>query len=348
MINFSDIFGDDKERQRRKKDSAPIDFSSLDSHPLKKEFPVEKKETPDISTFKIQRANSQEEREIEELYKRSLSLAEKIFTSEIAVSDIKELHKLIEILVNFLRTTNQMFFEYIFGRLPSKADFMPLNLVNVCILALELGIELGYSDAELINLGMGAFLHDIGMKQLTDLISQPRHLTNLERQRIHKHPLAGKEQLEFLQVDIEPLVLEIVNQEHERRDGSGYPSGLKENDINEYAQIVGLVDVYEALTHSRPYRNSYPPLEAMKIILRERNLFDARIIKAFLERVGLYPKGTFVELNTKEVAQVLTQNRGMPSCPLIRVVYDYKGKKLDTIKEIDLSKNAKIYILRSL
>ncbi len=345
MINFSDIFGEEKGKYKKKKETRGIDFSSLekDRNPLNKD-----KSEEAISQDKIPRVSSQEEKEAEELYKHSVLLAEKIFNSDVTASSINEIRKFVKTLVAFSKNTNQVFFEYVFGRLPYEVDFMPLNLVNVCILAIEVGEALGYNDSQLVTLGVGAFLHDIGMRQFGDLFSQPRNLTDSEKQRIKKHPLIGVEKMKFIQAGLEPLVLEIIEQEHERADGSGYPHGLKKDEINEFPQIVGLVDVYEALTHRRPYRNSYSPLEAIKIILREKNLFNPRITKAFLEKIGLYPKGTFVELNTKEIAQVINQNRQMPSCPYIRVVYDYEGRKLDKSKEIDLSKNTKIYIVRSL
>jgi len=355
MINFSDIFSGDKERKRKSKDSHHIDFSSLEGgeESLLKESaktPPNKKTVSSNYNIEDSRVSAKERKEIENLYKNSVSLAEKIFNSYggLKDSDMNEIRKLSEILVGYSRSGSQALFEYIFGRLPYDVDFMILNLVNVCILAIEVGSGLGYSDHELINIGIGAFLHDIGMSRYKNLFSQPRGLTPQEKKKIQNHPLDGIDQLESIRQALEPLTLKIVEQEHERIDGSGYPHGLKTDSIDEYAQIVGMVDVYEALTHKRSYRDSYPPMEAIKIILKDKTSFSPKILKAFLEKVGLYPKGTFVELNTKEVAQVIRQTPKMPSCPVVSVVYDYEGKKADTEKIIDLSSNTKIYITKSL
>ena len=86
----------------------------------------------------------------------------------------------------------------------------------------------------------------------------------------------------------------------------------------------------------------------MKVLLKDKSSFSPKLIKAFLERVGLYPRGTFVELNTREVAQVIRQNPKMLACPMVRVVYDPEGKKTQNPREIDLSRGTKIYILRNL
>ena len=355
MINFSDIFGDDKKRKGKGKDSHHIDFSSLDNEEessLKDgaKIPADKNIKFSDPGTKLKRVSPREKKEIEDLYRKSVSLAERVFNSEkeIKTSEIDEIKKLSEILVGYSRNGSQELFEYIFGRLPYDVDFMILNLVNVCILAIEVGVGLGYSDHELINIGIGAFLHDIGMNKYRSLFSQPRGLTPQEKKKIQNHPLDGVNQLKFIHQLLEPLALRIVEQEHERMDGSGYPYGLKADNIDEYAQIVGMVDVYEALTHKRSYRNSYSPMEAIKIILQDKTSFSPKILKAFLEKVGLYPKGTFVELNTKEIAQVINQTPKMPSCPVVGIVYDYEGKKVDTEKIIDLSKNTKIYITKSL
>jgi len=354
MINFSDIFNNDKKRKKEEKDHH-IDFSSLDNQDTSSLKDISKiHSNKDIESYDSKtgsiRISPKERKDIEDLYKSSVFLAEKIFNSDngINASDMREVKKLLEILVGYSRNGSQILFEYIFGRLPYDVDFMILNLVNVCILAIEVGAGLGYSDHELVNIGIGAFLHDIGMKRYRSLFSQPRELTPQEKKKIQNHPLDGVAQLEFIRQMLEPLTLKIIEQEHERMDGSGYPYGLKTESIDEYAQIVGMVDVYEALTHKRSYRNSYPPMEAIKIILQDKTSFSPKILKAFLEKVGLYPKGTFVELNTKEVAQVINQTPKMPSCPVISIVYDYEGKKIKTEKIIDLSRNTKIYIVKSL
>jgi len=191
------------------------------------------------------------------------------------------------------------------------------------------------------------------MRRLQKMANQSRKLTISEKQKIQQHPLIASEILKSIQSSLDPSILEIIEQEHERINGSGYPRRLKGEEISEYAQIIGLVDVYEALTHQRPYRGGgFSPSAAMKVIVENKHIFNPKIIKkiikVFLEKIGMYPKGTFVELNTKEAAQVIKQNPKMPYCPVVRVVYDQDGKKIEKSREIDLSKGAKVYIVKSL
>ena len=142
-------------------------------------------------------------------------------------------------------------------------------------------------------------------------------------------------------------VITVIEQGYERIDGSGYPKGLKGEQIDESAQVIGLVDVYEALTHPRPYRKKYSSLEALKIIVKS-NLFNPKLTKLFLERVGVYPRGFLVELNTKEVAQVIKQNPRMPSSPVVRVVVDLEGKKTQKTRVVDLADGTQVFITKSL
>jgi HD-GYP domain-containing protein (c-di-GMP phosphodiesterase class II) len=366
MIKFSDIFEEgkkkkptpskrkeSKEKKKKKEPTSPIEFSSfLDKEKIiSPKKPPPKEKPPSFIEFSLV---EKEEKEInvEEIYNRAILLAEKIFTVDLKLDTtyIKEVRKLIEELIDYIQGNDQKLLDYVFRRsLPKEVNFSVLNLVNVCILSLELGVGLGYSRSQLLKLGIAAFFHDIGMRRLQEIISQGRKLTISEKQKIQQHPLIASEILKSIQSSLDPSILEIIEQEHERIDGSGYPRGLKGEEISEYAQIIGLVDVYEALTHQRPYRGgSFSPSEAMKIIVENKHIFNPKIIKVFLEKIGMYPKGTFVELNTKEVAQVIKQNPKMPYCPVVRVVYDQDGKKTERPREIDLSKGTKVYIVKSL
>jgi response regulator RpfG family c-di-GMP phosphodiesterase len=164
---------------------------------------------------------------------------------------------------------------------------------------------------------------------------------------INKHSVISSE-LQTLHAELYQLVSEIIKHEHKIIGKSDMPF-TQDEEINEYAQIIALADMFEALTHTRPYRDrNYTSVEALKIIIENKNLFTPRIIKAFLERVGMYPRGTFVELNTKEIAQVMWQNPKMPLCPMVRVIYDHEGKKIDGGRQIDLSQGTRIYISKSL
>lgn len=288
---------------------------------------------------------------VDAIYRKALSLAERIFVDELNVSlkDIEQVKELVVSMLELIEAGEQGLVECVFdAHYRNTIDYEILNEVNVTILSLELGIGLGYMPHSLYKLGVAAFFHDIGMRIYRDLLQAPRELDTEEKSKLNRHPAEGATLLRALNDDFTSVVADIIEQEHERIDGSGYPRGLHETEISEYAQIIGLVDVYEALTHQRPHRKSFTPLGALKVIIEKEKIFSKRLIKVFMERVGLYPRGTFVELNTKEIGIVIGQSNRMPSCPVVRVVYNNHGEKTDQKRTIDLSKGTRIYIVRSI
>ena len=218
--------------------------------------------------------------------------------------------------------------------------------MNVCILSIEIGVELNYSDIQLVQLGVAAFLHDIGLKKYADIISQPKKLGLKEKKEVERSAITSKEMLKNLKDKLGNAIMDIIEQSGEKLNGTG-PRGLRGEAISQAAQIIGLVDTYEALTHTRPYRQKYAPVEALKIILGDRDTFNPKLTKILLERIGIYPKGTFVRLSTKETAQVLQQNLKMPSSPVIRIIYEADGKKTGDGREIDLAHESEIHIVKS-
>jgi len=98
-----------------------------------------------------------------------------------------------------------------------------------------------------------------------EIVNKSGPLTPEELSQVRQHPLYSVTLLEKSK-DLEPVILQAISQQHERIDGAGYPKGLAGEAVHPYAKVIGLVDVYEALTHPRPYRKHYTPDEAMKMI----------------------------------------------------------------------------------
>jgi putative nucleotidyltransferase with HDIG domain len=125
------------------------------------------------------------------------------------------------------------------------------------------GQHLGLSTTERESLRAGAYLHDIGKMVIADqILLKPDVLTFEEREEMEKHAVIGFELLAKL--DFVPTeALEVVKHHHERWDGGGYPSGLTGNDIPYLARIFAVIDLFDALTHARPYKRTYTALEAI-------------------------------------------------------------------------------------
>jgi putative two-component system response regulator len=146
----------------------------------------------------------------------------------------------------------------------------------------ELGRNVGMSDEDVTTIRRGAYLHDIGKIAVHDqILLKPGPLGDTEFQRVKQHPVVGERICKPLRT-LQPA-LPIIRHHHERLDGSGYPDALKAPDIPVTAQIVGLVDCFDALTSERPYRNAVKTGEALNLIERDvlAGLWDKALFQDF-------------------------------------------------------------------
>ncbi len=223
-----------------------------------------------------------------------------------------------------------------------------VEAVNVCILAVKFGLELAYTGDQLRHLSLAALLHDVGMARLPEgFVEKNGPLNPLERASLARHPEEGAQIIRGLGPEYTWLA-EVVFQVHERVDGSGYPHALKAMEVQEYAQVIGLADIYESLVHHRPYRRRLNPIEALKEILqRERTAFPDRILKALIQALSPYPMGSMVRLNTGEIGRVVRKNKDYPLRPVVEVL-DRGGKRLEEPVAIDLGQSPLVNIQESL
>jgi len=230
----------------------------------------------------------------------------------------------------------------------SKAPALDIasHLLNVCIFAIEIGMGLNYTRGDLERLGLAALLHDLGMARIPEnILRKPGRLTPEEFEIVKKHPEEGVAILKALGGN-NLWISEVISQEHERYDGRGYPRGLKGGEIHEYALIIGMADVYEALTHHRFQRKNLPPFDSMKEILSvERSSFPERIIKSLIARLPVFPVGTMVRLNSKEIGVVVKTDTLSPFRPTVEIIFDPSGHKPKTKRVINLKENPLLYII---
>lgn len=217
------------------------------------------------------------------------------------------------------------------------------HCVNVSILSLVLGIQLGLNQVELLNLCMGALVHDIGKTLIPRTILEKQgKLTEKEFEIVKEHTTRGYDYLKE-GTDLSAPSRIIVLQHHERENGRGYPEGRKSKNINRLAKIVAIADVYDALTSDRPYRRAMSPNDAVEYIMANgQNLFDFKMVKAFSKAVVPYPEGTLVRLSNGQVAVVEEVYPNFILRPRVRII-DIQSKKL-TEEEIDLRTNLSVVI----
>lgn len=211
--------------------------------------------------------------------------------------------------------------------------------VNVAILSMITGISLGYTKEKLIELGLGAILHDIGKTQIDlSILNKPQSLSKSEFEIIKKHTILGYSLLSNMEnINFNSRMIALSH--HERYDGNGYPHNLKGEDIHEYARIVSIVDVYDALTNDRVYRNKIGSDKALDYIESMAGTqFDRLMVDKFLKNVARYPVGKGVKLNTGFKGYVISNNKKYISRPIIRVLYNNSGNKVKIPYIVDLSK----------
>jgi putative nucleotidyltransferase with HDIG domain len=154
---------------------------------------------------------------------------------------------------------------------------------RVTILTYRLARSMGVSDRDLVHITRGALLHDIGKMAIPDgILLKPGQLTDEERQLIQRHPVYAYEMLS--PIDFLLPAIDIPYCHHEKWDGTGYPRGLKQDEIPFAARIFPVIDVWDALTSDRPYRKAMPHDEVRRFIHADSGKhFDPLVVEAFMD-----------------------------------------------------------------
>lgn len=239
--------------------------------------------------------------------------------------------------------------EHMVGHLTTISTHSPSlyhHSVNVAVLSTAVGMSLGYNQSQLMELGIGAMLHDIGKLQLPEELLNTKERWTPEQQEIAKQHTMNGFNLLRKQHDISLLSAHVCLQHHERINGSGYPQGLKGKQVHEYAQIVGICDVYDSLTSPRPWRGRYMPQDAMEYLLGAGgHLFEHHLINAFIKHIAVFPIGSSVVLNTGEVGVVSKVDPDYCHRPTVRVLKDGRGNDVHTPYDLDLKTLIKLFIV---
>lgn len=231
-------------------------------------------------------------------------------------------------------------------RIKEYDDYTFVHSLNVCILSMLIGLELKLDKNHLEELALGALLHDVGKTLiLNSILNKEDQLSSIEFEEIKKHPLYS---YQIISQDryIGEIPKIIAYQHQERYNGLGYPQGLKHNEINNYAAVTSLADVYDALITDRVYRRALLPYEAMKVIIGSSGIdFEPNIAGTFVRSMSIYPPGSLVRLNTGEIAIVIKVSKESIIRPIIRVILDPSGTTCKEVVDIDLVKEGKHYII---
>lgn len=225
-------------------------------------------------------------------------------------------------------------------------DKLALHPVNVSVIALLLGKYLQLSEVDMANLGLAAFLHDIGKSQVPDRVrwmdeSFSSHETKVYQEHVAQGVLIGQ------RMDLPADALQAIAQHHEMVDGGGFPARIKGEAMSRLGKILSLVNHYENLCNPSRPTAALTPHEAIALIFAQlKSRFDPQVLAAFIRMMGVYPPGSVVQLSDERYAMVVSVNSSRPLKPRI-IVFDPAVPKTEALI-LDLETAPSLGIRRSL
>jgi putative nucleotidyltransferase with HDIG domain len=225
-------------------------------------------------------------------------------------------------------------------------DRASAHALNVTVISLLLGRLLSLSEAELLSLGQGALLHDIGKMDLPDRVRYlEEHFTPAEHKLYREHVALGVAYGRRMGLDAASLL--VIAQHHEQADGSGFPQRLELSKLSQGARIVALVNRYDNLCNPPLAALALTPHEALSLLYAQgRNKFDPQLLGAFVRMMGVYPPGSVVQLTDERYALVTSVNAGRPLKPRV-LVHDARVPREEALV-LDLEREPGLGIRRSL
>ncbi len=222
------------------------------------------------------------------------------------------------------------------NQIRSVDEYTYAHSVNVSLISMLIGKWLKFSHDKVKLLLQSGLLHDIGKGKIPpELLNKPGALTPAEYEEMKKHALYGYRLLEG-NSEISRDVAFGVLMHHEREDGSGYPVGVMGNQIHEFAKIIAVADIYDAMTSNKAYRAKESPFEVFELMEESTyGVLDHRVVTTFLANIAAYYIGDLVMLNNNEVGEIIYINPRHVSRPLVK-----SGEKF-----YDLSKERSIKII---
>jgi len=220
--------------------------------------------------------------------------------------------------------------------------------VNVAIYTLKMAEDLGFSKKSKLEIAMAALLHDVGMAVIPDrILYKQEKLSQQEKKILIERPNYSYKILRSFG-DGFAYLAESAAQVYERVDGSGYPRAMRGEEIHEYAQIIGLLDMYEALIHSRPQQEKLTHFTAVKEIINTcKNRFQRKHLKSLLNIFTAFPIYSFVRLNSNAIGKVIETYPDQPMRPKLKIVYDSQKRKVLTERIVALPDNPLLNIVDS-
>ncbi len=224
------------------------------------------------------------------------------------------------------------------ARLKTADEYTYMHSVAVCAMMVALAKQLELDEAQTHSAGLAGLLHDLGKALIPmDVLNKPGTLTDTEFSIVKSHPAQGHQLLQGGD-KVDPIAMDVCLHHHEKVDGSGYPMGLKGDEISRFAKMGAVCDVYDAITSNRPYKTGWDPAESMRKMAEWCNgHFDTPIFQAFVKSMGIYPVGSLVQLTSGRIGVVVEQTGKSLTTPKVKVFFSTKSNMRIVPTVVDLS-----------
>ena len=208
-------------------------------------------------------------------------------------------------------------------QLKNKDNYTAQHSLNVCVLSIVLGRQIGLDVKQLNQLAMCGMMHDMGKLLVPlEILNKPGKLDPDELRTMQNHTILGYELLSS-SANMPKSAIETALTHHEQIDGKGYPRGISANAVSYFSNIVTIADIYDAITSEKVYKKASTHLEATKILFELSNThLNELLVAKFIESLSVYPPGSFVKMNDGSIAMVLEVNVKQKLRPKVMFILD--------------------------
>jgi putative nucleotidyltransferase with HDIG domain len=208
-------------------------------------------------------------------------------------------------------------------RIKTADEYTYTHSLAVSALCISFARQLEFDANQIRQIGVGGLLHDIGkMKVPPEILNKPGPLTEKEFEIMKTHVREGDRILNE-STNLDAACICVTAHHHERLDGTGYPEGLKGDQISLFGQVAAIVDIYDALSSERCYKVAMSPHVALRKVFEwSQGYLNRNLVEKFIAHVGIYPIGTLVRLKSGYIAVVIDHGEKGSLTPVVRAVCD--------------------------